>query len=260
MSEVKKTKPKKDEKLWQFKCYSGLLKKLVTRVMPLSTEIKLDITKEGLSTVTVDPSHVCMVMLEIPHKDFYTGTSCVNKEVVYKVKEDFEIGIDLVKLDKTLKLFNQYDYITGYIQNNKLYLDSDDIHKKIRLLDTAGMPDAKPPNLEFDVDTQVSCDKVALLIKACENNDYLALISDNTGLHSTIEEDEDDLRIDLSKDVTGKGKALYSCDYFGPIVKGLSHWKKLRFQFSTDTPIRLSGEISDNGNFEYLLAPRIESE
>lgn len=253
-----KVKPKKDEKLWTFKCYGGVFKKLVTRVMPLSTEIKLNITKEGLSTVTVDPSHVCMVTLEIPRKDFYLGTSCINKEVAYKVKDDFEIGIDLEKLDKTLKLFSDYDHVTGYIQNNKLYLNSDDIHKKLGLLTTAGMPDAKVPDLEFGVDAEVSCTKMTLLMKACNGNDFLTLVSDKTGLHSTIEEEDDDLRIDLTKDVKGEGKAIYSCDYFGNMVKGLTHWKTLRLQYSTDNPLRLSGEVGDSGNFEYLLAPRIE--
>lgn len=256
----KKVKPKKDEKLWQFKCYGGLFKKLVARVIPLSTEIKLNITKNGLSMIVVDPSHVCMVTLEIPRKDFYLGTSCINKEVAYKVKEDFEIGIDLEKLDKTLKLFSDYDHVTGYIQNNKLYLDSDDIHKKLGLLSTAGMPDAKVPNLEFGVDGEVSCNKMALLMKACDNNDFLTLIADKTGLHSMIEEDDDDLRIDLTKDVKGEGKAIYSCDYFGNMVKGLSQWKTLQLQYSTDNPMRLSGEIGDSGVFEYLLAPRIKSE
>jgi len=258
---VKKSqKPKKDEKLWQFKCYSSLLKKLVKRVMPLSNEMKLNITKDGISTITVDPAHVCMVTLEIPRKDFYIGNSCVNKEVAYGVKEDFEIGIDLDKLDKTLKLFTQFDYVTGYVQNNSLYLDSDKIHKKIKLIDTFGLPDAKMPKLEFDVDAEISCDDIALLMRACDNSEYLAFIADKTGLYVVIEEDEDDLRIDLSKEILGKGKALYSSDYLKGIVNGLSQWNKLQLQYSSDSPMKLSGDVYDSGSFNYLLAPRIESE
>lgn len=256
--QVKKVE-NKDEKKWQFKCYSGLFKKLIARVGQLYNEIELNISKEGISTIVVDPAHVALAKLDIPKKDFYTGHSAVNKDVSYKVKEEFSIGIDLDKLTKTLKLMNNYDYVTGYVLGNTLYLDTDRIHKKIQLLDTAGIPNAKVPNLKFDVKAKISSSDIGLLMRAVsDETEYLTLISDGKELYTIIEEDEDNLKIDLSNNVKGKGKALYSCDYFGNIVSDIG--SKVIMEFSTDQPVRITGDVYDSGKFEYLLAPRIESE
>ena len=247
-------------KKWEFRCFSGLLKKLVSRVEKLETEIKITIGKDGISTKVVDPAHVALVNLEIPKKDFYTGYSAVNKSVDYKVKDEFDIGIDIGRLDrKFLKLISEYDYVTGYIIGNMLYLDTDDVHSKITLLDTAGMPDPKMPDLEFEVNAKVDSSNLGILMKATgDTSDYLTLIADEKGLYSIIEDDEDNIKIDLTKDVKGKGKALYSCDYFGNIVGGIG--SKVNLQFSTDQPIKITGDVYDSGKFEYLLAPRIEGE
>jgi len=257
--EKPKTK-KKDKKQWEFKCYSGLLKKLINRVKMLNTEIKINVDQKGISTKVVDPAHVAMVYISIPRKDFYTGHTAVNKENGYKCREPFDFGIDLDKLSKTLKLCSEYDYLTGYIQNNSLYIDTDKIHKKIGLLDTAGMPEPKIPELQLDVKAEVSSSDIGILIKASDETcDYLSLIADKTGLYSVIEEDEDNLKIDLSKDVKGNGRAIYSTDYFSNIIKGIGY-NHVTLEFSTDQPIQISGDIYDTGSFMYLLAPRIEGE
>lgn len=260
LENVEEKTKKKDSKQWQFQCYSGLLKKLINKVKMLNTEICINVDKNGISTKTVDPAHVAMVYVSIPKKDFYTGHSAVNKEVGYRCREPFSFGIDLEKLGKTLKLMSEYDYITGYIQNNRLYIDTDKIHKKISLIDTAGLPEPKIPEMKFDVKAEIGSGDVELLVKGTDEIcDYLTLISDKTGLYSIIEDEEDSLKIDLSKDVKGNGRAVYSTDYFTNIVKGIGY-SRVKFEFSTDHPIRITGEVYDNGEFLYLLAPRIESE
>ena len=99
-----------------------------------------------------------MVDIKIPRKDFYTGNTCINKEIHYNLQEDLDIGIDLNKLERTLKLFDNSDRVNGYIENNKLNLISEYndkiLHKRISLLDTAGMPETKIPDMEFDIKTE----------------------------------------------------------------------------------------------------------
>jgi len=161
-----------------------------------------------------------------------------------------------------MKLIDHYSPFTGYVQNNNLYIDGEKIHKKITLLDTFGMPDLKVPKLEFDVKAEVKARDLALLVKACDNpeSDYITLQSDGKKIWGTVFEDEDETRIDLGTDTKGKGKAIYSTDYFAGILHGMSGYKAITLQFSTDCPIKIMGEVYDSGNFEYLLAPRIESE
>lgn len=255
-----KSKPKQGEKLWEFTCYSGLWRKFINRLKTISNEIKIVVDENGISTLTVDPAHVCMIEMHIPRKDFYKGRDCINKSIGYKVKEAFDMGIDLDKLDKTMKLIDHYSPFTGVVQNNNLYIDSEKIHKKITLLDTFGMPDVKVPKLEFDVRADVKARDLALLVKACDDpvSDYITLQSDGKKIWGTIFEDEDETKIDLGNDVKGTGKAIYSTDYFAGILHGLTGYKTVTLEFSTDNPIRISGEVYDNGMFEYLLAPRVE--
>ena len=264
-SEWDKEKPKKSKKkdlkvkVWEFKCYSGLLKKLVHRVKPISDEFKLIIGKEGISTKIVDPAHVAMMHLEIPRKDFYTGNSAVNKNVEYIVrKEGVELGLSADKLDRTLKLFNEYDYVTGYVQGNSLYLDTDKIHKKIQLLDARVMPNLIVPDISFDVEAKIGSSEMSLVQKAISDQEYLTLIADKTGLYLIVDEEEDSLRVDLSGDVKGTGKALYSCDYFSNLIGSGGHSTIL--EFTTDQPVKITSGLCDTGNFMCLLAPRIEGE
>lgn len=255
-------KVKQGEKLWEFTCYSGLWRKFIARMKTITNEVKITVNSEGISTLSVDPAHVCMVDMAIPRKDFYKGRDCINKSIGYKVKEEFDMGIDVDKLENTMKLIDHYSPFTGYVQDNNLYIDSEKMHKKITLLDTFGMPDAKVPEIEFDVRADVKARDLALLVKACDNpaSDYITIESDGKEIWGTIFEDEDETKIKLGKDVKGKGKSLYSTDYFAGILHGLSGYTTITLEFGTDNPIRIRGEVYDSGKFEYLLAPRIESE
>lgn len=255
-------KVKQGEKLWEFTCYSGLWRKFIARMKTITDEVKITVNSEGISTLSVDPAHVCMVDMTIPRKDFYKGKDCVNKTIGYKVKEEFDMGIDVGKLENTMKLIDHYSPFTGYVQDNNLYIDTEKIHKKITLLDTFGMPDATVPKLELDVHADVKASDLALLVKACDNpaSDYITLESDGKEIWGTIFEDEDETKIKLGKDVKGKGKSLYSTDYFAGILHGLSGYTTITLEFSTDNPIQIRGEVYDSGTFKYLLAPRIESE
>ena len=257
-----KPKVKQGEKLWEFTCYSGLWRKFIGRMKTITDEVKITVNKEGIRTLTVDPAHVCMVDMSIPRKDFYKGKDVINKNIGYKVKEEFDMGINIDKLENTMKLIDHYSPFTGYVQDNNLYIDSEKIHKKITLLDTFGMTDVKIPKLEFDVHAEVKTSDLMLLVKACDNpaSDYITLESDDTEIWGTIFEDEDETRIKLGKNVKGKGKSLYSTDYFAGILHGLSGYKTVTLNFGTDNPIQIRGEVYDSGTFEYLLAPRIESE
>ena len=156
-----------------FECYAGLWRKLVKRLLPIMNEVKLVIDKNGVSCITVDPSHVCMVKASIPRKDFYLGNNCVNMNISYKLGvEKLEIGVDLEKFMKTLRLFTDYDKLTGYIQNNRLYFKTDEIEKKFSLLDTYGFIEPKEPDLKYSVDVEVSSNRLTKLLKACETSEY----------------------------------------------------------------------------------------
>jgi len=100
--EKEKPKQKKEPKLWKFQCNAILLKNIVSKIIKVDNEVMINLTKNGLSSNVVDPAHVLMVSLDVPRKDFYTGNTCINQQVHYKLFEDMEFGIDITKLDRTL--------------------------------------------------------------------------------------------------------------------------------------------------------------
>ena len=247
-----------DEKLWEFHCFSGLLKKMIEKIKPIEKEFPMDITKEGIHVRVVDPSHVCMLDLDIPKKDFYTGHDAVNKNVEFKIKQDMRVGLPIERIEnKFLKLINQYDYVTGYIQNNCLYLNTDTVHTKISLIDPCGLAEPKLPTFNLSISGKVSSDRVSILQKAKDGSDHITFIADKTGLYGIIEDDEDDIRLDLNTHVKGEGRAVYSTDYLGNILNASS---SIELNFDTDHPVKITGVVGDNGKYLYLLAPRIESE
>ena len=262
-------KPKKKKKavennLWEFECNAILLKKIVSKIIKVNDEVLFTLTKEGLSSNVVDLAHVLMVSIDIPRKDFYIGNTCVNQEVHYTLFEDMEFGINIAKLDRTLRLTGHgSDRLKGWIEGNFLHIKGESFHKKIKLLDIAGMPKAKIPELKLGIKAEVKTGELAKLKKATETEDSVKLFVKD-GLKAVIEDDDDDLTINLCKkdDVTGTGKAVYSSDYLNILLDGFSGswYETVTIEFDTDIPIRVEGKAGMTGNCIYLLAPRIGSE
>lgn len=256
----------KQVKLWDFRCNASMLKEISTKSQAVNTEIPVYVKKDGIHIKSVDPSHVSMVEIDIPYKNFCTGHDCVNQEITYTLAKDFEFGLDLESLDKTLRLFNMTDKIHGYIENNQLHLireEKEEIHKQLNLIDIEGWPEPKIPAMDFSVNAKIRSSGFATLKKALEGEEYVVFIADDD-LKAIVGDDEP-LKMMLSQkeDVTGKGKALYSSDYLQRIINtfGGSFYYSIDTAFDTDSPIRLEGKIGNkDGRFTYLLAPRIESE
>jgi len=269
---IEKEKPKQKKKtveeqprLWEFKCNAILLKKIVSKIIKVDSEVLINLTKEGLTSNVVDPAHVLMVSLDVPRKDFYTGNTCINQEIQWKLFEDMKFGIDLAKLDRTLRLTGHgSDRLEGWIAGNFLHIKGESFHKRIKLLDTAGISTTKVPELKLGIKAEVKTGELAKLKKAISENDESVKLIVRNGLKAIIEDDDDDLTINLCKkdDVTGTGEAIYSADYLNTLLDGFggSWFETVTIEFDTDNPIKLEGTAGMTGNCMYLLAPRIESE
>jgi hypothetical protein len=223
----------------------------------------------------VDPSHVCMVEVSIPCNDFYVGSDVINKKIHYVIDKPLEFGIDLDDLDGILRLLDGQERVHVKIDENEMILETTNdkpIRKKIILIDTCGMPDYKEPKLDFDLEAEVDRQELGILQKATAGNSK----PDNTTAYQSVEkvqlvvdgkylkailfdsDDEGELSITLSKKVKGTGKCLYSPDYMNNILSALTENKPVTLRWGTDLPIRFIGKLQDNGNYNYLLAPRIE--
>jgi len=241
------------------KVKSDVIKGIIEVTSPLVNEAKFNITSKGISLRAVDPAHVAMVDLTVESKAFDE----------YKAK-DMELGIDLDKLSGIMRLATSGDMITLDFdgESNRLIVKIGNLVRRMGLIDTAGMPDSKAPNLELPAKITIKASELHQGVRASEAvSDHLALSVDKENFELFAEGDTDTVNLKLPKDMlldltsSGKHKSLFSIDYFSNMIKPVKSEDPITIHMGTDNPIKVEFDIADKkGHVTYLLAPRIESE
>jgi proliferating cell nuclear antigen len=136
------------------------------------------------------------------------------------------------------------------------------------LIDTAGMPDPKMPNLNLPGKVILKASELNQGVRASEAvSDHLALTVDKDTFELFAEGDTDTVNLKLPKDLlvelntSSKCKSLFSIDYFANMIKPVRGEDPITIMIGNDNPIKVEFDIADSkGHVTYLLAPRIESE
>ncbi|KYK34690.1 MAG: DNA polymerase [Thermoplasmatales archaeon SG8-52-3] len=245
--------------MFNAKVKSEVLKGIIDVTSPLVNEVKFNITPKGLSLRAVDPAHVAMVDLEVNSKAFEE----------YKAT-DMELGIDMDKLGSIMRLSSSGDMVSiDYDEeSNRLIVKIGNLIRKMGLIDTAGMPDPKMPNLNLPGKVVLKASELNQGVRASEAvSDHLALTVDKNTFELFAEGDTDTVNLKLPKDLlvelntSSKCKSLFSIDYFSNMIKPVRGEDPITIMIGNDNPIRVEFDIADKkGHVTYLLAPRIESE
>ena len=245
--------------MFNAKVKSEVLKGIIDVTSPLVNEVKLNVTSKGISIRAVDPAHVAMVDLEI-NKDAFED---------YKAK-DIELGIDMDKLAGIMRLSSSGEMVTLEFDEdtNRLIVKIGNLVRKMGLIDTAGMPDPKMPNLNLPAKIIIKASELSQGVRASEAvSDHLALTVNKDNFELFAEGDTDTVNLKLPKDMLNElvtksnCKSLFSIDYFSNMIKPVRSDDPVTIMLGNDNPIRVEFNIADNkGHVTYLLAPRIESE
>ncbi|MCX6664456.1 MAG: proliferating cell nuclear antigen (pcna) [Euryarchaeota archaeon] len=245
--------------MFNAKVKSDVLKGIIDVTSPLVNEAKFNVTSKGISLRAVDPAHVAMVDLEIKSKAFEE----------YKADE-MELGIDLDKFSGIMRLANSGDMISlEYDEDaNRLIIKIGNLVRKMGLIDTAGMPDSKAPNLTLPAKIIIKASELSQGVRASEAvSDHLTLSVDKDTFELFAEGDTDTVHLKLPKDMLvelttqGKHKSLFSIDYFSNMIKSVKGDDPITISMGTDNPIKVDFDFADKkGHVSYLLAPRIESD
>ncbi len=228
-------------------------------VSTLVDEAKFNITEDGITLRAVDPAHVAMIDLKLKSSAFDN----------YKASES-ELGIDITKMLDVLKLAKPTDVIsiTHDDEKNRLIIKVSNITRSMALVDTTGMAEPKVPNLSLPAKVVISTQELTQGIKASESvSDHISLSANPDGFELSSEGDTDAVNLKLSKDLLAElkckenVKSLFSLDYFSNMVKSASSAETITMNLGTDFPVKIEFTLADkNGEVNYLLAPRIESE
>ena len=245
--------------MFNAKVKSEVLKGIIDVTAPLVNEVKLNISSKGISLRAVDPAHVAMVDLVVNKKAFDE----------YKA-DDQELGIDIDKLGSIMRLSSTGDTVNlEYDEKaNRLIVTIGNLVRKMALIDTAGMPDPKMPNLNLPAKVMLKASELTKGVRASESiSDHLALSINTDSFELFAEGDTDTVNLKLSKDLveeiktTEVCKSLFSIDYFSNMIKPVKSDEVITIMLGTDNPTRVEFDIADKkGHVIYLLAPRIESE
>ena len=245
--------------MFNAKVKSEVLKGIIDVTSPLVNEVKFNITSKGISLRAVDPAHVAMVDLQINSKAFEE----------FKANE-MELGIDMDKLSSIMRLSNTGDMVSmEYDENtNRLIIKIGNLVRRMGLIDTAGMPDPKMPNLNLPAKVIIKAAELNQGVRASEAvSDHLALTVNKDNFELFAEGDTDTVNLKLPKklltelDAKSKCKSLFSIDYFSNMIKPVKGEDPITIMIGNDNPIKVEFNIAeDKGHVTYLLAPRIESE
>jgi proliferating cell nuclear antigen len=245
--------------MFNAKVKSDVLKGIIDVTSPLVNEVKFNISQKGISLRAVDPAHVAMVDLQINDKAFEEFKA-----------DDMELGIDMDKLGGIMRLASSGDTVTLEYdeESNKLIIKIGNLLRKMGLIDTAGMPDPKMPNLNLPAKVVLKASELTQGVRASEAvSDHLTLTVNKDNFELFAEGDTDTVNLKLPKDLllelntNSKCKSLFSIDYFSNMIKPVRGEDPITIMIGNDNPIKVEFDIAENkGHVTYLLAPRIESE
>jgi proliferating cell nuclear antigen len=245
--------------MFNAKVKAEVLKGIIDVTSPLVNEVKFNISKKGISLRAVDPAHVAMVDLDLKKEAFEEFNA-----------EDMELGVDMDKFASIMRLASTGDLIILEFdeKTNRLVVQIGNLVRKMALIDTAGMPDPKMPNLDLPGKVVLKASEIIQGVRASEAvSDHLALTMNKDNFELFAEGDTDTVNLTLPKDIlvdltaNGKFKSLFSIDYFSNMIKPVKGDEPITIFLGNDNPTRVEFSIADaKGHVTYLLAPRIESE
>lgn len=245
--------------MFNAKVKSDVLKGIIDVTSPLVNEVKFNISPKGISLRAVDPAHVAMVDLNVNDKAFEE----------FKATE-MELGIDMDKLASIMRLSSSGDMVSlEYDEDtNRLIVKIGNLVRKMGLIDTAGMPDPKMPNLNLPAKVILKSSELNQGVRASEAvSDHLSISVNKDSFELFAEGDTDTVNLKLPKDLLvdintpSKCRSFFSIDYFSNMIKPVKSEEPITIMLGNDNPIKVEFDIADKkGHVTYLLAPRIESE
>lgn len=232
-----------------------ILAHLIGIISELVTEVRIKVTKEGMSLTALDPANVAMVYFNIPSDLF----------AEFVVEKDEVLGVNLENLNAIMRRCKLGSSLVIERQDSSLNLTIQDKIKRefsLALIDVEG-DDKQMPAWEFKsvikMEAQAFVDAIedcAVVADACT---FIAqpekFIIESSNLHSARTEFSNE-EVQIFSD---SSSARFSLEYLSKFIKGAKIASKAEINFSDNHPMRLnfpSGKVM----LSFVLAPRVEQD
>jgi len=232
---------------------SRSLSDAISIMSELVTEVRIKVSKSGLSAIAVDPATVALVSMKIPYSAFTQFESDDNEELCVKLED----------LRQVLKRAEAGSMITFEKKDNKLVIHiQNEVKRSFSLaLINLDAEEKAIPVLEFASKVEMSSE---MLQKAIED---VSIVSDSctftTGNNFVIEAKGDlnscVAEFDMNKaKFSGNAKSKYSLEYLQKFSKAGKLSDVVQIQYANDYPARF--DFKGNVEMTFVLAPRVEEE
>lgn len=244
-----------DAKIW---------KNLLTAISTLIEEADFNTTEDGLKLRLMDPSHVAMVDFEWSKEAFEE----------YVCDKPTNIRVNITTMLKLLRRSKSEESLEiSYDEESKkveLTLRGK-ILKKFTMPTLESVEEEVPtPKLSFNARVKLMSETLKEIVEDSETvSDNISFKAKEDKLFVKASSELSNVGMELSKtdgallelDIKEDSDATFNLNYFGQMVKAGSATSEVAtIEFSTNMPIRLEFEMSQQGKLMYYLAPRIEAE
>lgn len=233
-----------------------ILADIVTIISELVTEVKLKVSKEGLSLTAIDPANVAMVYFRLP-SDLFSQFELQNDEV---------LGINLENLKAVLRRCQLGSSLTLSRQDNTLQIGIQDKVKRdftLSLIDL-DVEEKELPVWEFKSVIKMPSESFVEVIEDCSVvSDACTFISEPNKFTVEAKGPLNSARAQFSSDEveihSDFSTARFSLEYLNKFIKGAKISSNVSINFSDNHPMRVNFPTG-NVMLSFILAPRIEQE
>ena len=232
-----------------------LLSDIISIISELVAEVKLKITKEGISVTAIDPANVAMIYFNMP-ADLFSE---------YQVEKDEVLGVNFESLKSVLRRCGPGSSLTIERLDNTLKLSIEDRIRRdftLALIDIES-DEKEMPKWEFKSVIKMDSNSFVDVIDDCSIvSDACTFIASPSsfvieakGLHSARAEFKSD-EIEL---YSSGSAARFSLEYLSKFIKGAKISSRVTLSFSDNHPMRIDFPTG-NVMLSFVLAPRIEQD
>lgn len=232
-----------------------ILSEIIGIISELVLEVRIKVSKNGLSIIATDPANVAMVVFKLPTRAF-SELDVENEQI---------LGVSLESLKAVLRRIKLGSVLVISREDNELKLTIlDKIKREFNLALIDIDSEEKPvPNLDFtsriemnSLDFLEAIEDCSVVADSCSftSDQDSFVIKAKGSLNSFNARFTDEVNIQSENAIS-----KYSLEYLQKMVKATKLADKVIINFSSDYPLKLD---FNNPLIElnFILAPRIESE